>query len=413
MPDNNLDAEIQQWLAAATASPELVIPPLESDVIKGDIDGHEFHGNQWSHGEGGGGTPAPRRSDPGRYPHRTGSKDDGHKFNGSQWVPQPPTEPLPDSKEQMAHGGDGATIDSLGSRADSLLTRSDIDYDKEGANADTHAAIADEHTAIADEHHLLAQEARINGDDAGAKAHEIARDAHDFAAESHRSVGDGNQANQETAYDDSKRAAGASNWVSGLRKSVGEIEEWDVAKGGEGSGEHMGHPFRGNKWSSGLFNTAAHNEYASHRLTPMQAHLNDAIGHQHAAQQALHEGRFGRAMHHFNKAAMHFGAVARKSEQGGKSASQTIHQKAAEGYAAAHHAGDMAEYASLKVNDFARAMRQGNDDPTTLMMLSGVASEAQSKAHETGDVVSGIASQFSRMRLGDAMAGAARAVAGR
>jgi hypothetical protein len=57
--------------------------------------GHEFHGNQWSQGAGGGKAPYnnPRRVDPSRYqvepaqpePHATG-EESGHSFMGNHWV---------------------------------------------------------------------------------------------------------------------------------------------------------------------------------------------------------------------------------------------------------------------------------------------------------------------------------------
>jgi len=423
MSDNNLDAEIQQWLEVVTKNPELAISPLESDVLKGDVGGHEFHGNQYSQGAGGA-TP-PRRFDPDRYQHIDSEHRYGH-----------PSMPDPDAKARFAadHGVKPETPPepSVGHPFKGNEWVKPEDWSSAHATPDMNIGrglmdsadsdnMADHHDQAAQDHIVASDDARDNGNEAEAQAHDSAAAAHIAAADAHRTASDvpaeWQEARQQSAERASREAEGATKLAYAFKKSVGdsttdEIEEWDVAKGGEGSGEHYGHPFRGNKWTSVLFNAAAHNAHAEHRLTPMQAHLNDAIGHNNAAQQALHEGRFGDARKHFNWAAFHFGQVGRKSSQAGSARSQDVHQMAVKGMAAAHHAGDMAEYASLKVNDFARAIRQRNDDPTTLMALSGIAAAAQAKAHSAGSDVASITTQFSSMRLGDAISGAARAAAG-
>jgi len=183
-----------------------------------------------------------------------------------------------------------------------------------------------------------------------------------------------------------------------------DIPVWDldVEKGGPGSGEHDGHPFRGNGHSSAThqFHTA-HNEREGHKTFGHHEHLDRAIGHHNAGTRAIHEGRHGDAMRHFNEAAYHYAGAAHKVIGKGDT---ELHQLAKTGYANAHHAGDQAEIANKATRDLARAQRNGADD-TTLGLLGARAAVANGFAHDAARIAGETAHSVGTQRFGDAVFG--------
>lgn len=179
------------------------------------------------------------------------------------------------------------------------------------------------------------------------------------------------------------------------------IPEWviDFTKGGPGSGEHAGHPFRGNKWTSETFAAGAHNLRAGTEHFSASQNIDAANAHTNAAMAALHSGQFGIAHTHLNEAAYHFAQAAVKG--GG-----TIHQQASSLYGLAHHAGDVNELASKATNDLARAVRAGADQQT-IALLASHATAASSAAHSAANDVFSHMNTMQSGRMAGAMDGAA------
>jgi hypothetical protein len=183
------------------------------------------------------------------------------------------------------------------------------------------------------------------------------------------------------------------------------VPEWVITleKGGPGSGENPGHPFRGNGATGGVFQAGAHNPRGEQNWSHHD-HLNAATGHVNAAIAALHAGKFGDARAHFNEAAYHMAQATTLLNKNG--ADTSLHQMSKAGYAANHTAGDMAELANKATNDYARALRAGVDQ-NTLSMLALHANLAQQGAMNAGDTASSNLNQVTSQRVGQAMLAAA------
>jgi len=153
----------------------------------------------------------------------------------------------------------------------------------------------------------------------------------------------------------------------------------NVEKGGPGSGEHDGHPFRGNGHTSASFQATAHNARGDEYLSG-NTHLALAKQEADAAQASLRAGQHGDAMRHFNEAARHAAWAARKQDTG-----TTGHQQAKALYASAHHAGDLAEIASKATNDAGRI--DGQADPAGASMAGMRAQIAQDAAQTASNTV--------------------------
>jgi hypothetical protein len=176
--------------------------------------------------------------------------------------------------------------------------------------------------------------------------------------------------------------------------------EWeiDLTKGGPGSGPGTGHPFRGNRWTSGIFNAMHSNlRGGAQEMGPSQ-HLDTANGHIQAGLAAIHAGRYGEARMHLNEAAYHAGHASAKMQGG----SRALHVAAKDLSVAAHHAGNMAELASKATNDVSRAMRAGVDAHTT-GLLGGIAARATQDAFNSASDVSGRMAGIQASRVGNAL----------
>jgi hypothetical protein len=120
------------------------------------------------------------------------------------------------------------------------------------------------------------------------------------------------------------------------------IPNWviDLTKGGPGSGEHEGHPFRGNRWThSGPEQAVRHNLNGNERTMSASDHFATAKAHMLAGMNLLHQGKFNQAADRFDKAAKH-GALASRKGSGMK------YQRGDDLYHDAHLAGEFARLAS-------------------------------------------------------------------
>jgi len=162
-----------------------------------------------------------------------------------------------------------------------------------------------------------------------------------------------------------------------------EIQEWLIPlyKGGEGSGEHKGHPFRGNGHTGGVPQAGHHNPRGDEHLGS-HYHVTQAHSHIQAGNAALHAGDYGSAMRHFNEAARH-GAWAGKKVMGEKKQPEFTHRDAKTTYAIAHSAGDKAQLANKSVRAYAKMLREGADHDALAMAAQKAQADVQS-AMEAG-----------------------------
>jgi len=197
-------------------------------ILKGDVAGHEFHGNQWSQGSG----SAPRQSETRRFQSEGRWNADDLK-SGASAAHNNPDLPTPRENQgditggASAHGTAASLISDAKDAASSLADRADAlsnDADVSGTSdaAREHMALAEGHQEIADR---LRNEAGYVGGHSSedraamgdaAKLHEEAADAHRIAAEAHRGVskegeeygGDDPDTASYDAAEASRRAAG-------------------------------------------------------------------------------------------------------------------------------------------------------------------------------------------------------------
>lgn len=164
-----------------------------------------------------------------------------------------------------------------------------------------------------------------------------------------------------------------------------EIQDWlfPVAKGGPGSGENPGHPFRGNGSTGGVPAGSHHNEREHAKNFDHGQHLEAAATHTALAKQAMAEGKFAKAGAHFDEASYH-GARAAQALQTAKGAftNSSLGQKAEAVYHAVHTAGNDARLASKAMGDYTRAVKAGADSQT-LRGLKEEASRLTSVAHNS------------------------------
>ena len=133
--------------------------------------------------------------------------------------------------------------------------------------------------------------------------------------------------------------------------------EAEVEKGGTGSGEHDGHPFRGNRYTSGVQSAGHHNTIPGTERWGHGQHLTAASSHIAAGRVALAHGEHGIARQHFNTAANHAAQASSQIVHGAGSREMGHHAEVL--YHAAHHAGDAAEKASYLTNKHEEAVRLG------------------------------------------------------
>jgi hypothetical protein len=136
-----------------------------------------------------------------------------------------------------------------------------------------------------------------------------------------------------------------------------EVDEAEVEKGGPGSGEPDGHPFRGNRYTSGVQSAGHHDTRPGTENYSHHEHLTAASAHIAAGRTAASHGQFGMAREHFNEAAYHASQASNQIAHGAGSREMGHHAEVL--YHAAHHAGDAAEKASYLTNKHNDAVRLG------------------------------------------------------
>jgi hypothetical protein len=182
------------------------------------------------------------------------------------------------------------------------------------------------------------------------------------------------------------------------------VPEWvlELTKGGPGSGEHAGHPFRGNGSTGAITQAFAHDPRGDEHMS-YHEHLDMATARIMAAQAAHAAGRYGEAMHHFNMAARHGAWAAQKLNANG--ADKSLHQSSKTLYAAAHHAGDMEGLANKSTRALAAAVRRGADQ-NTVSMLAGRATIATHAASLAANTAMAANSEIADHRMANALMGA-------
>jgi len=153
--------------------------------------------------------------------------------------------------------------------------------------------------------------------------------------------------------------ADVAEWVVSFWKQAPS----EIAKGGPGSGEGPGHPFRGNRYTGGV-QSAGHHEMREHsRGWGHGQHMTGAAARIAAGRVALAHGDHGQAREHFNEAAFHASQASSQIAHGAGSRELGHHAEAL--YHAAHHAGDAAEKAGYLTNRHGEAI--GNGRETTVV----------------------------------------------
>jgi len=230
-----LTPEIESWIRLAKA---------------GDVDGHEFHGNQYSQGVGGGGSSAPRRVDTGRWGQVSGGNvppqtnpDDIHPdkgesttnpFHGNTWRSEPstgviqtPRPPVPSKTEgsEMYH----ATPDmkERANYSDASARQSLLSQGTAAAEGrDQQAALK-----MAQQHVMAQNEALSRGDVRGAQLHSAAYKQWQAVY-------------QAPAY----KVQNDDAWSKAIQSTQrAVIHEPDTVT----KGDVPGHPFHGNQYGAG------------------------------------------------------------------------------------------------------------------------------------------------------------------
>ena len=147
-----------------------------------------------------------------------------------------------------------------------------------------------------------------------------------------------------------------------------EAEEF--GKGGPGSGEHDGHPFRGNQHSSVISAAGYHNDRGDKGYNHAD-HLAAAHDHEAAAKEAAARGEMTTAASHHDEAAYHYSAAAHQLQTTkGEYTNRTLAQRAEMGYLANHNAGNDARTASKAIGDYSRAVQSGNPSSNDLRVAA-------------------------------------------
>jgi hypothetical protein len=156
------------------------------------------------------------------------------------------------------------------------------------------------------------------------------------------------------------------------------VANWleQVLKGGQGSGEGAGHPFRGNRYTNGVNASKTHDTRAGTEKFNYGQHLDSASQHVSIAKAYASRGEYGLARTALNEAAYH-SAQAAKALVG---VDRHLGNQAKSGYTYFHHAANLCEVASKAVNDYESALRSNASDPETLATLRANAEGARSSA---------------------------------
>ena len=202
--------------------------------------------------------------------------------------------------------------------------------------------------------------------DAAADYCREAADCFDVIVEAFKPEGNGEVIGEASAFAENLRAS--ADALLRLRDEVTRPSVMfnTVTKGGPGSGEREGHPFRGNRFTVGHAELQAqyHDIRSGTESFHHGEHFDAADSHIKAGEEAMNRGEYSVARSHFNEAAYHAAQAAHqvKHDTGDPDyplKNQKIYDKANALYYKAHKAGDAAQQASKAKNDVARFDRRG------------------------------------------------------
>ena len=178
-----------------------------------------------------------------------------------------------------------------------------------------------------------------------------------------------------------------------------DVEEWNIPvyKGGQGSGEQAGHPFRGNRWTAGT-GSSDHHDDRGDKSRNHGYHLDAAASHIAAGRAAQAQGDHGAAMRHFNEAAYHASQASAKLQNPGGFTNRTLGGSAETLYHLAHDAGNASEKANFANREVTRYTRDGGNDPAELASLQKAASDATSAANQMGSTLESHAATVDSIR---------------
>lgn len=198
--------------------------------------------------------------------------------------------------------------------------------------------------------------------DASADYCREAADCFDVIVELFKPTGDGEAIGEASAFAMNLRAS--ANALLRLRDEVTRPSmEFNIGKGGAGSGEHEGHPFRGNRFTVGHAEKQAmyHDVRSGTENFHHGEHLDAANSHIKAAESAMKAGDFSVARSHYNEAAYHASQATHQLRDASyPHTNDKLAAKANDLYYKAHKAGDAAGKASKSGGDVRRHERQGN-----------------------------------------------------
>jgi len=178
-----------------------------------------------------------------------------------------------------------------------------------------------------------------------------------------------------------------------------DVEEWTIPvyKGGQGSGEQAGHPFRGNRWTAGT-GSSAHHDDRGDKGKNYGYHLDAAASHIIAGRAAQSQGDHGAAMRHFNEAAYHASQASAKLQKPGGFTNRTLGGSAETLYHLAHDAGNASEKANFANREVTRYTRDGGNDPAELASRQQAASSATEAANRMGSTLESHAATVDSVR---------------
>lgn len=200
--------------------------------------------------------------------------------------------------------------------------------------------------------------------DAAADYCREAADCFDVIVEAFKPEGNGEVIGEAALFAENLRAS--ADALLRLRdehsRPSNEFNKGFVRKGGAGSGEHDGHPFRGNRFTVGSAEKQAmyHDVRSGTENFHHGEHLDAADAHVKAGEAAMKAGEFGVARSHFNEAAYHASqATHQLRDPNYPTTNKKLADHANELYYRAHKAGDAAQKASKSTNAVGRHERRG------------------------------------------------------
>lgn len=227
--------------------------------------------------------------------------------------------------------------------------------------------------------------------DASADYCREAADCFDVIVELFKPTGNGEAIGEASAFAMNLRAS--ADALLRLRDEVTRPSmEFNVGKGGAGSGEHEGHPFRGNRFTVGHAEKQAmyHDVRSGTEDFHHGEHLDAANSHIKAAESAMKAGDFSVARSHYNEAAYHASQATHQLRDASyPHTNDKLAAKANDLYYKAHKAGDAAGKAGKSSGDVRRHERQGNFLQRTASRFSSTGRHLRATAKADAQVAHG------------------------